>query len=234
MAHSSGAWKRRRVKTPTILQMEAAECGAASLAMVLAYYGLYVPLEVLRVQCGVSRDGSKASNIVKAAQKYGMTAKGFRKEPETLKGLPLPMILFWNFNHFIVLEGIKGNCAYLNDPASGPKKISMDQLNKSFTGVVLTFEPGEDFKKGGEKRNVLKSLKRRFSGCGKALAYVVLAGLFLMIPGLVFPTYTKIFLDNVLMDGYTSWLRPLLLAMGITALASFRPDLASALFSPSI
>ncbi len=221
MAHSSGAWKRRRVKTPTVLQMEAAECGAASLAMVLAYHGLYVPLEVLRVQCGVSRDGSKASNIVKAAQKYGMTAKGFRKEPETLKGLPLPMILFWNFNHFIVLEGIKGNRAYLNDPAAGPKKISMDQLNKSFTGVVLTFEPGEDFKKGGEKRNVFRSLRRRFSGCGKALAYVVLAGLFLMIPGLVFPTYTKIFLDNVLMDGYTSWLRPLLLAMGITALTSF-------------
>lgn len=221
MAHFSGAWKRRRVKTPTILQMEAAECGAASLAMVLAYYGLYVPLEELRVQCGVSRDGSKASNVIKAAQKYGMTAKGFRKEPKTLKDLPLPMILFWNFNHFIVLEGIKGNCAYLNDPASGPRKIDMDQLNKSFTGVVLTFEPGENFKKGGEKPNIARSLRRRFHGCGKALAYVLLAGLFLIVPGLVFPTYTKIFLDNVLIDGHTSWLKPLLLAMGITALLSF-------------
>ena len=221
MSKDSGAWKRRRVKTPTVLQMEAVECGAASLAMILAYHGLYLPLEVLRVECGVSRDGSKASNVLKAARKFGMTAKGFRKEPEALRNLPLPMILFWNFNHFVVLEGIKGNKAYINDPAAGPKKITEEELDRCFTGVVLTFEPGESFKKGGEKPNIFRSLAQRFSGCGKALAYVVLAGLFLIVPGLVFPTYTKIFLDDVLIEGYTSWLRPLLLAMGITALASF-------------
>lgn len=209
--------KKKRVKTPTILQMEAVECGAASLAMILAYYGLYLPLEVLRVECGVSRDGSKAGNILRAARKFGMTAQGFRKEMEALREIPLPAILFWNFNHFVVFEGIRGNYAYINDPAAGPRKISMEQLDKSFTGVVLTFEPGENFKKGGLKPNILRSLKYRFAGCEKALLYVVLAGLFLIIPGLVFPTYTKIFLDDILIQGYTSWLNPLLLAMGITA-----------------
>ncbi|MBW1779534.1 MAG: NHLP family bacteriocin export ABC transporter peptidase/permease/ATPase subunit [Deltaproteobacteria bacterium] len=220
MQGSTKPWKRRRVKTPTVLQMEAVECGAACLAMILACHGLYLPLEVLRVDCGISRDGSKASNILKAARKYGTTARGFRKEPEGLRHLPLPMILFWNFNHFVVLEGIKGKRAYINDPGAGPRKITLEELDRSFTGVVLTFEPGKDFRKGGEKPNIVRSLTRRFTGCGKALAYVVLAGLFLIIPGLVFPTYTKIFLDDVLIQGYVSWLRPLLLAMGVTALAS--------------
>ena len=215
MAKSSPS--KKRVKTPTILQMEAVECGAASLAMILAYYGLYLPLEVLRVECGVSRDGSKAGNILRAARKFGMTAQGFRKEMEALREMPLPAVLFWNFNHFVVFEGIKGNYAYINDPAAGPKKISIEQLDKSFTGVVLTFKPEENFKKGGQKPNIFRSLKYRFAGCGKALLYVVLAGLFLIIPGLVFPTYTKIFLDDILIQGYTSWLNPLLLAMGITA-----------------
>ena len=210
--------KKRRVKTPTILQMEAVECGAASLAMILAYHGLYVPLEALRVECGVSRDGSKASNLLKAARKFGMIAKGFRKEPNALSDLPTPMILFWNFNHFVVFEGIRGKKAYINDPAAGPRKLSIEELDQSFTGVVLTFEPGDAFQKGGRKPNIFRSLAQRFKGCGPALLYVVLAGFFLIIPGLVYPTYTKIFLDDVLIQGYRSWLRPLLLAMGITAI----------------
>ena len=212
--------KKRRVKTPTVLQMEAVECGAASLAMILAYYGLYLPLEVLRVECGVSRDGSKASNILKAARKFGMTAKGFRKEVDALREMPVPMVLFWNFNHFVVFEGIKGKHAYINDPAAGPKKISLELMDQSFTGVALTFEPGENFQKGGQKPSIFRSLRYRFAGCGKALFYVVLAGLFLIVPGLVFPTYTKIFLDDILIQGYTSWLNPLLLAMGLTAVVS--------------
>jgi ABC-type bacteriocin/lantibiotic exporter with double-glycine peptidase domain len=127
-------------KTPTILQMEAAECGAACLAMVLAHHGAWVPLERLRIECGVSRDGSKASNIVKAAKRFGLDAKGFKQELSTLQFAPTPCIIHWNFNHFVVLEGIEGSFAYINDPAFGRRRIGMDELDRSFTGVVLTME----------------------------------------------------------------------------------------------
>ncbi len=221
MSETGRRWKNRRVKTPTVLQMEAVECGAASLAMVMAYYGLFIPLDVLRVDCGVSRDGSKASNMVKAARKHGMTAKGFRKEPDELHDLSLPMILFWNFNHFVVLEGIKGKQAYINDPAGGPRKISMEELDQAFSGVVLTFEPCPEFNKSGQRPDIFRSLSEKFLGCWQALLFVVLAGLFLVIPGLVFPAYTRIFIDDILIKGMESWMKPLVLAMGFTAIVYF-------------
>jgi len=207
-----------RKKTPSVLQMEAAECGAASLAMILAYYGRIVPLEELRVECGVSRDGSKASNVLKAARKYGLEARGFRKEPAELRELPLPMILFWNFNHFIVFEGIKGGKAYINDPASGPKILSLEEFDQSFTGVALTFAKTKEFIKKGKKPSVIDSLKKRLEGCYTAVAFTVLAGLFLIIPGLVIPTYSQIFVDNILVAKMPGWIQPLILAMVITVL----------------
>lgn len=211
-------WSDIRVKTPTVLQMEATECGAASLAILMAYYGKIVPLEELRSECGVTRDGSKASNIAKAARKYGFVAKGFRKEPAGLKDLALPMILFWNFNHFVVLEGIRKGRVYLNDPAVGPKVVAEAELDQSFTGVALSFEPTPDFEPGGTRPSLVLALKRRLSNSKSALAYVILAGLFLVIPGLAIPTFSKIFIDHILIRESFDWIRPLLIGMGLTAL----------------
>jgi NHLM bacteriocin system ABC transporter peptidase/ATP-binding protein len=197
---------KRRVKTPTILQMEAVECGAAALSSVLAYFERWVPLEEVRHECGVSRDGSKASNVLRAARKYGLDAKGFKyEELEKLYDLTFPAILFWNFNHFVVLEGFKGEQVFLNDPAQGPRVISMQELDGSYSGVVLTFSKGAEFKKGGTPPNMLPALRRRLIGSEGALLYVMLCGLLLVIPGLVVPTFTRIFIDDYLV-GSQEWI----------------------------
>jgi NHLM bacteriocin system ABC transporter peptidase/ATP-binding protein len=208
----------RRERCPTILQMEAVECGAAALAIILAYYKKIVPLEELRVECGVSRDGSKASNVIKAARKYGLVAKGFKHELEDLYAIKLPCILFWNFNHFLVLEGFgRGGKVFLSDPAQGPRTITMEELDASFSGVVLTFETGPDFKKGGERPSLIPALRKRLAGSETALLFIFLCGVALVLPGLVVPTFSRIFIDEYLISSHTALLRPLLLGMAATA-----------------
>jgi NHLM bacteriocin system ABC transporter peptidase/ATP-binding protein len=209
---------RKRFRTPTILQMEAVECGAASLAIILAYYGKWVPLEELRQACGVSRDGSKASNVVKAAKSYGLGAKGFRIELQALGKFKLPMIIHWKFNHFVVLEGFGNNKVFINDPAMGPYTLTWEEFDEGFTGVALTFEPTEEFKKGGTRFNVIASLRQRLGNSRAELTYVVLAGLSLVIPGLLIPTFSRVFVDFYLIRGLKDWLLPLLIGMAITAL----------------
>ncbi|MCK5294906.1 MAG: hypothetical protein KAJ49_09655, partial [Arcobacteraceae bacterium] len=202
------------VNTPTTLQMEAVECGAAALSMILRYYGKYRPLEVLRVKCGVSTDGSKASNILKAARDLGMIAKGFRKEPEDIKNITFPVILFWNFNHFVVLEGFNDkNEVYINDPASGKKVISWDEFDSSFTGVVLTFEKSDDFIADGKKPSMILSLARRLKGSISPLSISILAGILLTVPGLLIPIFSKIFVDDYLIGGMKEWIIPLIFFM---------------------
>jgi NHLM bacteriocin system ABC transporter peptidase/ATP-binding protein len=209
---------RKKVKrTPVILQMEAVECGAAALAIILAYHGAWISLEQLRIACGVSRDGSKASNIVRAARRYGLVARGYSVELPALVQIPKPCIIHWNFNHFVVLEGIKGGHAYINDPATGRRRISRAELDLAFTGVVLAFECGEEFKKVGSKPNGIGLLLRelRYSRVGVGLLVVV--SIALVVPNILAAGFSKIFVDDILIQHNNGWLMPLLIGMALTA-----------------
>lgn len=208
----------QRVKTPTLLQMEAVECGAAALGIILGYYDRIVPLPELRQECGVSRDGSKAANILKAAQIYGLQAKGYKKELEQLQALRPPYIVFWNFNHFLVVEGFGKQQVYLNDPASGPRTVSHAEFDEGYTGVVLVLEPSTEFVKGGCKPNMALALWERLRSSKGAVAYCVLAGFLLTLIELVVPVFSQVFVDEILVQGRQQWLRPLLIGMVVAAL----------------
>ena len=201
------------VKTPTIYQMEATECGAASLSMIFAYFGKYLSLEQMRIETGVSRDGCNAGNIMRAAKKYGFECHGYRKEPEELKILKPPCIIHWNFNHFVVFEGFKGKYVYINDPALGRRKLTYDELDDAFTGVVLTFEPGLDFQKEKKKNTFLKFINDRVKGQVPIIIRLMSIGLLLVFPGLVLPILSQIFMDDILVAGHTDWFINLILFM---------------------
>ncbi|WP_426210454.1 NHLP family bacteriocin export ABC transporter peptidase/permease/ATPase subunit [Massilia sp. TWP1-3-3] len=207
----------RRVNTPSILQMDALECGAASLGMILAYYKKYIPLEELRTACGVSRNGSKAVNIQNAARSYGLESKGYKLEMSGLRKLALPAIIFWNFNHFLVLEGFSNDKVYLNDPASGKRVLSHVDFDKAFTGVAMTFAPGPTFTPSGQPPSLLRGLRKRLAGSAQDVSFLLLLGVALIIPGMVIPTFTALFIDNILVQEKLSWAMPLLVGIALTA-----------------
>lgn len=200
-------------KVPVVMQMEALECGAASLAMILAYYEKWIPLEQVRVDCGVSRDGSNARNVLRAARSYGLVAKGYRYEPEALrKEGKFPCIIHWNFNHFVVLDGFRGNKAVLNDPAKGTYTVPMKTFDESFTGICLLFEPGEDFLPGGKPQSMISYAKKRLVGAGAAIVFVTLTTIISSLLGVITPAFSRIFLDRLLTHENPDWLMPFTLA----------------------
>lgn len=201
-------------KVPIVMQMEALECGAASLAMILAYYGKWIPLEQVRFDCGVSRDGSNARNILRAARSYGLSAKGYRYEPEALKKEGrFPCIIHWNFNHFVVLNGFRGNKAVLNDPAKGIYTVPMSTFDESFTGICLLFEPNENFVPEGKPQSMLAYAKKRLVGAGAAIAFVILTTVISSLLGIITPAFSRIFLDRLLTGENPDWLMPFTLAL---------------------
>lgn len=207
-----------RVKTPTVIQMEAVECGAASLSIILSHFGRYVPLEELRIECGVSRDGSNALNLIKAGKKYGLEGHGYRLELEEALELDTPAIIFWEFNHFLVLEGFGKDCVFLNDPAMGPRKVSYEEFDEGYIGIAIIFEKTEAFKSGGKPPSITKELIKRLNSVPAPLLYLFLAGLCLLIPGLALPGFTRIFVDNILIANLLNWKWDFLGAMGIALL----------------
>lgn len=208
---------RKRIKTPTVLQMEAVECGAAALGMILGYYGRIVPLAELRQACGVSRDGVTAANVLKAAQRYGLEVKGYKKQLETLPELAPPFMVFWHFNHFLVVDGFGEDQVYLNDPAAGPRKVSWGEFDEGYTGIVLVFEPGEKFVKAGRKPSITRALWNRLQGSLGGLLFTILVSFMLVVPNLVLPAFSQIFVDNILIGGRTAWLPYVLFGMVVIA-----------------
>lgn len=201
-------------KTPTIFQMEATECGAASLSMIFGYFGKFLPLEQMRIETGVSRDGCNAGNIMRAAKRYGLECRGFRREPDDLREIETPCIIHWNFNHFVVFEGFKGGFAYLNDPAVGRRKLTFEELDEGFTGVVLTFKLTDAFQKEKKKNTTFAMIAARLKGQYHVLFKLFYIGLLLVFPGLVLPVLSQMFIDDILVGGYTDWITKILVFMG--------------------
>lgn len=210
----------RRERVPTIIQLEAAECGAAALSMILSYYGKYVSLEEVRTACGVTRDGASIIGILKAGASYGLLAESHLINLESLYDMPLPLIVFWNFNHFVVIEGFARDQVYINDPATGPYAISYEQLNRSFTGMALIFDVGINFEPSGKPKSIMETLVNLVKKAKIPFGYAFLAGLGLVIPALALPAFTQFFIDLILVQRIFIWGGWLLFVMGLVVVVT--------------
>ena len=219
-------------RVPVVMQMEELECGAASLCMILAYYEKWIPLEQVRADCGVSRDGSSARNILKAARSYGLESKGYRFEPEALKQSgSFPCIVHWEFNHFVVCNGFRGNKVYLNDPAQGNYSVSIERFDEAFTGIALLFEPGEDFVPSGRPESIAAFAMKRLKGAEDAMVFVALTTVISSLAGIIGAGFSRAFLDYLLPGKNPSWLLPFLLGLGLLTLIQLTSAWISAIYS---
>ena len=222
-------------KVPVVIQMEALECGAASLAMIMAYYGRWVPLEQVRLDCGVSRDGSNAKNILLAARSYGFDAKGFRCEPSSIREkISFPCIIHWNFNHFVVLKGFKGKYAYINDPARGEVKITLEDFDRSFTGICLQIIPGPAFQPGGKRKSTLDFARKRLVGAGAMVAFVMLSTAIGYLFGIIQPVFASFFVDRLLTGQNRELLMPFLILLVVISVAQILVGWIQAIYSIKI
>jgi len=222
-------------KVPVVMQLEALECGAASLTMVMAYYDKWVPLEQVRSDCGVSRDGSNAKNIALAAKRYGFKVSAFKRNPTSIreKG-QFPCIIHWNFNHFVVLNGFKGKYACINDPARGFVKVPMDEFDKAFTGVTINLVPDENFEPSGKRKSTLEFVRRRLIGAGAAVAFVMVASVVSYSFGLINPVMSRVFMDRILSRTNGEWLKGFLLILAGLAALQILTELARTIYSLKI
>ena len=208
--------QKKVARVPVVMQMEALECGAASLCMILAYYGKWVPLEQVRADCGVSRDGSNARNIALAAMNYGMEVHAYRLEPEQLRSEgTFPCIVHWEFNHFIVCDGFRGDKVYLNDPARGSYTVSRERFDEGFTGIAMMMKPGESFTPGGKPRSVLSFARKRLQGAGPALVFVAATTVIASMAGILNAGFSRVFLDQLLQGRNQNWFIPFMAGLGV-------------------
>ena len=205
--------------TPLVMQLEALECGAASLTMVMAYYNKWVPLEQVRVDCGVSRNGSNAKNILKAAQKYGFKTKGYAYSVQKLKeNGKFPAIIHWGKGHFVVLNGFSGNKAIINDPAKGLVKVDLKTFDKIFSGIYLEITPDETFVPGGKRKSIFSFAKKRLKGAIPLIAFFSVTTVIFYLFSIISPAMNQVFVDYLLDGKHQTWLIPFVILFAFVAL----------------
>lgn len=223
--------KKGTVRVPVVMQFEYLECGAACLAMIMAYYNKWVPLSQVRIACGVSRDGSNAKNICRAAENYGLEVRAFSRSAESIRqNGEFPCIIHWNFNHFVVLNGFKGNYAYINDPAKGFIKVGREEFDRSFTGVTIVAVPSENFQTDKRRRDTFRTVSKRIGNNRQAVALIIVSAFVSALFSLINPFLSKIFLDELITGKNPQWLSAVIIIMSLVAVACLTAEIIKTIY----